>query len=178
MFTLFKRILKGARIRKRPPEKDCVTCRDWPEFKAEFAQLLTALNADPSQGDFRRWGGRHEAETRRKMVETYLPGLEQHAKWLETQRPMVQLPCFLFLAEASQVKDIENKLRANQALLFLDFGSFYDSAGGKFSRQLSPFLELFAGSLMGCHRRDIRTATPTPGVVLRQRDSCQGCSDL
>ena len=90
---MFKRILKGVRIRKLP-EKDCVTCRDLPEFKAEFAQLLTALNADPGQGDFP--GGMKRRRDARWSRLTSPDSSSTQSGW-KRSAPWYNCPVFCFL---------------------------------------------------------------------------------
>lgn len=84
--TFYRRILKGQRIRFRPPEKHCDACRQLPALRQEHASICSAL---ANNGDLTAWGDWDKAETRRKAIDAKLPKLLQHVKWLETQRQQV-----------------------------------------------------------------------------------------
>ena len=93
--VLWKNLLQGCRIRKRPETKFCKPCRALPAVRRELEELSTALT---STHDCERWGSAVKAEARQKELQALLPELLQHEKWLETQRAAVHLSEFLKFA--------------------------------------------------------------------------------
>ena len=81
--TFWNGCLRGMRIRHRPDEKFCPTCRKAVELQAEQVDLTAVINK--SQG-FRKWETKQAVEARLRVVERELPEKLQHKKWLAEQR--------------------------------------------------------------------------------------------
>ena len=81
--TFWNVCLRGMRIRHRPEEKFCPTCRKAVELQAEQVDLITMINR--GQG-FGKWETKQAVEARLRVVERELPEKLQHTKWLAEQR--------------------------------------------------------------------------------------------
>ena len=102
---------------------------------------LTALsNALTATLDFERWDGKIKAEARQKDLQVQIGRLVQHETWLQTQRKTVST-AWSDDTTFAQVKALEPTLVENKAaLVLLDHGGFYDSAGGKVSAWAATFI--------------------------------------
>ena len=78
--TFWNGCLRGMRIRHRPDEKFCPTCRKVVELQAEQVDL-TVINKSQLQG-FGKWETKQAVEARLRVVERERPEKLQHKKWL------------------------------------------------------------------------------------------------
>ena len=124
--TLYKVILKGLRLWARPPHDHCDHCAKWEKTRHRLFELTPALLAYENDPGYRQSmelldlaGGREKANTEKRDLEKSMEQLTQHVFWRDNQRNYVKLR--------------EVGLLPSEAIWYLDYGGFSDSANKKVS---------------------------------------------
>jgi hypothetical protein len=122
---LYKGILKGIRMWKRPDHDHCSRCGDHVKLCAclmtlQAALLSTALDPEYQSATdvVQRAGGTARAWERVREITNKIPDLAKHVKWRQTQRKYLKG---------------REKMTAEEAVLQLDYGGVQDSHGKKVS---------------------------------------------
>jgi hypothetical protein len=120
----YKRLLGGMRLWKRPPHNHCTRCAEFVTTRDTLCNLTVALCMPAEHPEYQRSldlieraGGRQKAWVTQRQMTLKLPDLQKHMDWQADQRPYSMRR--------------ERKLTWLQAMLYLDYGGFTDSANEK-----------------------------------------------
>jgi hypothetical protein len=124
MRCLYNTIMKDMRLWQRPPETICSRCRKHGLLLSESRLLFDAINAIPGIPGYcdhlevlKSYDGLSKAWESYRKVGHKLIDLRRHVTWRENQR--------------AYLKTREEDLKANEILMFLDYGGMTDSANSK-----------------------------------------------
>ena len=121
---LYRGVLKGCRLWKRPPNEYCDRCAECLEKRRELEDLTAALTGKPDTGGLvASHGGERGAWAYVVTLQLALQDLNKHVAWSSESR--------------RYVKHRETNLRwddrGKEVLLYLDYGGMTDSRGSKCS---------------------------------------------
>ena len=117
--------LKGCRLWRRPPHNHCARCEQYSTASERIRTLHDGL-IGPSDGDqqkaadvIERAGGRIKAWEELRSLQHAIPDLKKHNDWYNEVR--------------SYVKQREEDRQDHEAIWYVDYGGFNDSANQKVS---------------------------------------------
>lgn len=131
--VFYKKVLRGMRLRMRPPEKFCLTCEKSVVKEKELDDLRAVFFCPESSPDYHRsqvriseLGGRQKVSELLRKCEIELVKYKRHVTWLQEQR------AYRYKRTAEMDEDT--------ATLELDYGGMTDSAGRKVNVWSATFI--------------------------------------
>ena len=122
----YKRLLRSARLWKRPPHNHCSRCAEYTQHVARIQELQGSLLCDADSPEYKkhmelvkRAGGSQRAWQDVRNMQDKLPDLRKHVDWFHTAR--------------KYLKKMREAMPETTAELQLDYGGFNDSKNDKVS---------------------------------------------
>ena len=124
--SFYKTILKGMRLRQRPPDNHCERCAKYEKNSARLHELTAALLSNANDPEhkkqkkvIKRAGGMNSAWEEQRSLQHAMPDLKKHVLWKEETRG-----CLMNLAK---------NMGPHETMWQMDYGGFTDSANKKVS---------------------------------------------